>query len=203
IRPWVGATFQAVTPDIASSLGMVRPRGALVAGIAENGPAEAAGLRLGDVVLSLDGKPVPHMEALGYRLATAGIGRDVTLGIVSRGIRRDTTISLQMPPEVPARETLELLDRSSPFSGLEVMNLSPLVAQEVGLDSAKTGVVVTKVAPGSPAARFGLKPKDILVAIRDVPMETTADLKLIADLGGRGWPYIVERDGRRFRQFIR
>ena len=202
VRPWVGATFQAVTADIASSLGMARPQGALVAGIEEGGPAEAAGLRLGDVVLSLDGKMVPHVESLGYRLATAGVGRTVELGIVSRGEPRNASIELREAPEVPERETRVLKDRS-PFSGLEIMNLSPRVAQEVGLETTKRGVVITRVESNSAASRFGFRPKDIVVAVRDVPIETTGDLAAITRLGGRGWVYVLERDGREFRQFIR
>lgn len=202
VRPWVGATFQSVTPDIAVSLGMSRPQGALVAGIEEGGPAEAAGLRLGDVVLSLDGKMVPHMESLGYRLATAGIGRTVKLGIISRGESRDVSIELREAPEVPERDVRILQDRS-PFSGLEVMNLSPRVAQEIGLQTDKRGVVITRIENNSAASRFGFRPKDIILEVRDVPIETTSDLAAITRLGGRGWTYVLERDGRQFRRFIR
>lgn len=202
IRPWIGATFQAVTPDIASSLGMARPSGALVINIEEGGPAEAAGLSIGDVVLTFDGKVVPHMEGLGYRLATAGTGRTAKLGIVSRGETIEAEIELREAPEVPARETVLLEDRS-PFSGLEVMNLSPRVAQEVGLSTDKRGVVITKVENNTPAARFGFRPKDILLEVRDLNIEKTSDLAAITRLGGRAWTYTMERDGRQYRQFIR
>jgi Do/DeqQ family serine protease len=202
IQPWIGATFQAVTPDIASSLGMARPSGALIINIEEDSPAEEAGLSIGDVILTLDDKMVPHMEGLGYRLATAGIGRKVKLGVISHGKTVEAEIELREAPEEPARETMLLEDRS-PFSGLQVMNLSPRVAQEVGLPTDKRGVVITKVENNTAAARFGFRPKDILREVRDVKIEKTGDLAAITRLGGRAWTYTMERDGRQFRQFIR
>ncbi|MEL7429260.1 MAG: trypsin-like peptidase domain-containing protein, partial [Pseudomonadota bacterium] len=73
-RPWIGASFQEVTAEIAQSLGMERPRGALVVGVAKEGPAAGAGIEVGDVILSINGNTIPHVNALGYRLTTVGIG---------------------------------------------------------------------------------------------------------------------------------
>ncbi len=202
IRPWIGATFQAVSPDIALSLGMTRPLGALVADVDEDGPAANAGLQTGDVVTAFDGKPLEHMDALGYRLATAGLNQSVELTLLSRSEEKTIAVELVAAPEKPARDTRSF-EGPSPFSGMEIANLSPRVAQELGMPTNKRGVVVTKVEAGSPAARFGFRPKDILLTIRQDPMLNTRLMASIVRVGGRSWPYTFERDGRRYRQFIR
>ncbi len=202
VRPWIGATFQAVSSDIALSLGMARPLGALVADVDENGPAAAAGLATGDVVIAFDGKPLQHMDALGYRLATAGINQTIELTLMSRGEEKIIPVDLVAAPEEPVRDT-RTFEGPSPFSGMEVANLSPRVAQELGLPTGKRGVVITKVEPGTPAARFGFRPKDILLTIRQDPMLNTRLMASLVRIGGRSWPYTYERDGRRYRQFIR
>ncbi|MGI9357509.1 MAG: DegQ family serine endoprotease [Rhizobiaceae bacterium] len=202
MRPWIGAQFQAVTSDIAESLGLAQPVGALVAGVIEGGPADTAGLRLGDVVLEIDGRAVEHVDALGYRLATAGIGREVALRVLSRNKSRELTISLKEAPEDPPRDR-RLIGGRSPFTGATVANLSPRVSQELDLRGALRGVVVVEVDRVSPASRFGLKPKDIIVSINEFPVENTAQLDELSDSRQRGWRYELERDGKRYRQAVR
>ncbi|MEE9376063.1 MAG: DegQ family serine endoprotease [Rhizobiaceae bacterium] len=202
LRPWVGAQFQAVSADIAESLGMQRPTGALVSGVTAGGPAQRAGLKLGDVILSLDGKPIPHVAGLGYRLATAGIGRQVSLTVLTRNQRRVLKISLSQAPEVPARDIQKIGGRS-PFSGIVAANLSPRVAQELGMSTEKTGVVIMSVGGRSLAARFGFRAKDILVEINDDTVLNTRILVAISKSRERGWAFTIERNGVRRKQFIR
>src|SRR5690606_29985240 len=76
-RPWFGADLQAVTPDIASSLGLGRPRGVLVTQVSQAGPAARAGVRVGDLILSIDGKPVDDPQSFRYRFTTHGVGGTV------------------------------------------------------------------------------------------------------------------------------
>ncbi|MEL6504660.1 MAG: DegQ family serine endoprotease [Pseudomonadota bacterium] len=202
VRPWVGAQFQAVTADIASSLGLLKPAGALVAGLTPDGPAEKAGLKLGDIVLAIDGKTVPHVDALGYRLATAGLGRLVQLDVLSRRDRATLSIRLDEPPEVPARDQRSISGRS-PFAGVTIANLSPRVAQELEFKVDKTGVVITEVQPRSQAARLGFRPRDILVSINDEPLQDTATLANMDSTRLQVWNYVVERDGRRYERYLR
>ena len=202
MRPWIGAEFQAVTSDIAESLGLPQPVGALVAGVIEGGPAETAGLRLGDVVLQIDGRSIEHVDALGYRLATAGIDREVALRVLSRNKSRELTISLKEAPEDPPRD-LRLIGGRSPFTGATVANLSPRVSQELGLRGSANGVVVMDVDRGSPANRLGLRPKDIIVSINEFEVESTEQLDELSRTRQRGWRYELERDGKRYRQAVR
>lgn len=202
LRPWVGATFQGVTAEIAESLGMNRPRGALVAGVVDGSPAERAGLRAGDVILRLDGKRVPHVSALGYRLATAGIGRTVEVALLSRNRRKTVSLRLEQAPEEPARDVRVIRGRA-PFSGAEVANLSPRVAQELSMPMSSQGVVVTAVRPGSPAARLGFRPKDIIVSINGRSVDSTRRLDRMVRRGAGRWQYVMQRGERQFRRVVR
>ncbi len=202
MRPWIGAQFQSVTSDIAESVGLPQPAGALVAGIVNGSPAEQAGLRLGDVILEVDGRAIEHVDALGYRLATAGIGRKVALQVLSRNKSRELTISLMEAPEDPPRDQ-RLIGGRSPFTGATVANLSPRVVQELGLPGSPSGVVVIDIDRGSPANRFGFKPKDIIVSVNDYLVEDTSQLDEMARSRPGSWRYEFEREGRRYRQAVR
>src|SRR5688572_3107709 len=91
-RPWLGASLQSVTPDIADSLGLDTPSGALVAKLHAKGPAARAGLLAGDVVVSVDGKKVQDPQGLQYRFITKGVGGSTELGVVRKGQPVKTTI---------------------------------------------------------------------------------------------------------------
>jgi S1-C subfamily serine protease len=96
-RPYIGARFASVTADIAEALGLQRATGALVTDVAEDGPSAAAGLRAGDIVIGFNGQPIEHPDALGYRLATAGVGASADLSVLSRDGRKTVTVKLVAP----------------------------------------------------------------------------------------------------------
>ncbi|EFL90071.1 HtrA family protein [Ahrensia sp. R2A130] len=202
MRPWIGAQFQAVTAEIAESVGLDRPQGALVAGVFGGSPAEAAGLQLGDVILAIDGKAVPHVDALGYRLATAGLDRTASLTVLSRSTRSELTLKLAAAPEVPVRDT-RLLRGRSPFAGLTVINLSPRTAQELEIPDRVRGVVVSKVDQRSPARRLGFRAGDVLLDINGRDVSSTKVMEDIASRRANGWRFAIEREGKVLRQFLR
>ena len=137
-RPWIGATFQNVTPDLAENLGLRSPRGAMVVGIVDGGPAHKAGIKLGDVVLAINDRKVDHPDAMGYRLATIGVGGSARMSVLSQGKQKTFDVELLKAPESTPRQELEIRGRN-PFSGALVMNLSPAVAAELGMDGNKSG----------------------------------------------------------------
>ncbi|UIJ73805.1 Do family serine endopeptidase [Aurantimonas sp. HBX-1] len=201
-QPFVGAGFATVTPDIAEALGLDRPTGALVHEVGEATPAAEAGLEVGDVILAVGEVPIDSPDALGYRLATTGIGGVARLQILRGDERLSVDLPLQPAPETPPRDE-RVLGGETPFAGATVLNLSPRVASELDLPMNKTGVVVTAVARRSYAARFGLRPRDILLSLNGQAIESTEALE--AMLGGRflGWRFELERDGRRMSQLVR
>ncbi|WP_245290767.1 Do family serine endopeptidase [Methyloligella halotolerans] len=151
-RPWLGASLQPVTSQLADTLGLKSPRGALVNEINAAGPGAKAGLQVGDVVLSVDGMAVKDPQALQYRLVTKGIGGTATLGVMRDGRAQDVTLKLVPAAEVPPRNE-KLLEGRTPLTGAKVANLSPAVAEELDLANEGPGVVVMDVTRGTVAAR--------------------------------------------------
>jgi Do/DeqQ family serine protease len=201
-RPWFGASLQQVTPDLADTLGLAVPSGALITNLHAKGPAARAGLRAGDVVTNVDDKPVQDPQAFEYRFATKGVGGQAKLGILRKGEQITTTITLLAPIEEPPRDARALTGHH-PLSGAKVANLSPAVAQELGLhDDGKVGVVVTEVEERSTAARLGIKRGDIVVGINDEKIDSVAHLVVTLELAGRGWRLAVERGGKLFNLAI-
>jgi S1-C subfamily serine protease len=201
-RPWLGASLQTITPDIADSLGLETPSGALVAKVHAKGPAARAGLRAGDVVVSVDQKPVQNPQAFQYRFVTKGIGGAAELGVLRKGQRVKTTISLVVPVEDPPRDARDLSGRH-PLTGCKVANLSPAVAQEVGLDDdTREGVIVLDVAEKTPAARLGVKRGDIVVAVNNEKVTSVTHLVTLLAIGGGGWRLSVERGRKVFNLAI-
>jgi Do/DeqQ family serine protease len=201
-RPWLGASLQPVTPDIAESLGLDTPSGALVAKVHAKGPAAKAGLLAGDIVVSVDDKPVQDPQGFQYRFVTKGIGGAAALGVLRKGQRVKTTITLVAPVEDPPRDARDLLGRH-PLTGCKVANLSPAVAQEVGVDDdTREGVVVLEVKGMTPAARLGVKRGDIVVAVNNEKVKSVAELVSVLELASGGWRLSVERGGKVFNLAI-
>ena len=195
-RPWLGASLQTLTPDIADSLGLDAPSGALIAKVHAKGPAARAGLLAGDVVVSVDGKKVQDPQGLQYRFITKGVGGSTELGVVRKGQPVKTTITLIAPIEDPPRDVRDLPGRH-PLAGCKVANLSPAVAQEVGMDDdTREGVVVLEVAERSAAARFGVRRGDIVVAINDEKIASVDQLAGILAVPTGAWRLSVERGGK-------
>jgi len=194
-RPWFGASLQPVTPDIADSLGLDRPAGALIKEVHAKGPAARAGLQPGDVVLSVDGKPVQDPRALQYRLATKELGGSSELGLVRHGRPFKVTIPLVAAIEDPPRDARDLKGRH-PLSGATVANLSPAVAEELGLDDEEKGVVVLDVAPSTTAARFGFRRGDIVVGLNNERMTSVETLVQALNQSPGGWRLSFEREGQ-------
>ena len=122
-RPWLGATLQNVSKDIADNLGLERPTGAVVIEVIENGPAAEAGLKRGDVVAAVDNQTVEDAESVGFRLGVKPLGGSAKLTVLRNGRSLDLSLKLASAPEIPPRDALTIRSRS-PFEGAQVMNLS-------------------------------------------------------------------------------
>ncbi|MER8370835.1 DegQ family serine endoprotease [Mesorhizobium sp. M1348] len=201
-RPYAGAEFEAVTPQIAESLGMDKPTGALVSSVEEAGPAAKAGLKPGDVVLSLNGRPVESVGALDYRMATLSIGTNASFGVLSKGQQATMDIALERPPEGAKAAELTLRGRS-PFSGAKIAELSPRLAQRLGLRTDVKGVTVVDINRDSPAADFGFQPGDIVREVNGLTIDKAATLEQVAQQDTRWWRFTVERGGQILRQVLR
>ncbi len=203
-RPFIGATFDAVTSEVAEALGLDRARGALISRVQAGSPAEKAGMKPGQVVTAVNGIAVEHPDALGYRLTTVGIGGTAKITVIANGKQEDLTLALDRAPETTPRDE-RLIEGRNPFSGAVVANLSPRVADELRMPTNQTtsGVVVTQVNRGSPAARIGLQPRDIVIELNGAAVTTTETLEAMVNENPSFWRVEIERDGQRIRQFFR
>jgi Do/DeqQ family serine protease len=193
-RPWLGATLQDVTQDIADSLGFARPEGALVAELDSQSPLRAAGLRSGDVIIAIDGRSVENAKELNYRVATARLGQFSIIEYRRRGVDREAQIKLVAAPESIKRETTRI-EGKTPLSGMVVANLSPAVADEIGLATDAKGVVVFAIER-APALRF-FKKGDILIAVNDEPVANTEELRTVLGEADGRWAVTIQRGNRK------
>ena len=191
-----------MTSDVAEALGLKTVRGALVVRVVEGGPAEKAGLKPGQVVTAVNGVSVEHPDALGYRLTTTGLGETAELSVQQDGREETIELALAAAPETRPRD-IQLIEGRSPFAGIRAGNLSPRLAYELKMASEVTGVVVTEVVRGSPAARLGFAPRDIVVSVNGETIRSVDDLATIADSNPGFWRVEIERDGQRIRQIFR
>jgi serine protease Do len=195
VRAWLGAGGQPVTADLAQSLGLPRPLGVLVKEIVPNSPAAKAGLRVGDVIERVNGHEVEDTEALRFRIATLPIGSTAKLGTYRSGVHRLVEAALTAPPEDPPRDEGRLAGEH-PLSGARVANLSPALADELGLDTASRGVIVLDTARGTPAARLGLSNGDILAALNGKNVTSVAELRDLVTARQRQWQISIRRGGK-------
>ena len=201
-RPWLGATLQSVTPDVADAMGLPAPNGVLVADVGPDGPAAAAHLKSKDVIVTIDSQSVDDLGTLNYRLATLGVGVTATLGILRDGKQYQTSISLQAAPETVARaETV--ISGGSPVAGATVVNLSPAVADEMLYAGTPTGVIVTGVADSSPAGTAGIQRGDVVVKLNGVAIDSTRQLALVAGQNTSFWDLVIDRGGQQLHLQVR
>jgi serine protease Do len=195
-RPWLGAASQPVTAEIAASMGLSRPAGALINAVVAGSPADRAGLRVGDVVLSIDGRAVDDPEALAYHFALKPLGERATLVGRRAGRPLEVSVDLASPPENPPRSVTDI-GGQNPLAGARVANLSPALADELGLDPVTNakGVIILGIARGSPAQRVRLRPGDIVLQVNRATIDSVADLQRNLN-GAAEWRIRFRRGGQ-------
>lgn len=201
IRPWLGAWGQAVNSDIAESLGLDRPEGIMVNEFWPNAAAERAGLRRGDVILGVDGKPVSDPRDLEYRIASLRVGSEVTLTVLRSEGRESIDIVLEAAPAEPSADTTQI-GGQNPFAGLTIANMSPALGEELKLDRIYPGVTILKVARGSPASRLRFRPLDRLMAVNGVDVSSVDDIRKLVGEDSQRWEIAIDRAGKRLSMVI-
>jgi Do/DeqQ family serine protease len=193
IRPWIGLSGRRVPPQVAMVLGLPT-KGVVVTGLYSNGPAAVAGIAPGDIVLSIDGFAVDEPQVLRYRVATRRVGAAVRLGVIRRGLRMEVPVTLVAPPNDPPRNDM-WLGGLSPLSGAKAASLSPALAEEIGVDSGISGVVLLDVSDGSSADRLGLRAGDVIRGIDGRPLRTVEELAKFRMAAFKSWTISVNRAG--------
>jgi Do/DeqQ family serine protease len=175
VRPWLGMNMQRVTADLATGLNLQRPAGLVVKEVFPDGPGERAGLKRNDVIVALKDQPIDDEASLRFRLATLQVDATVPIKVIRGGKEFVFDMKLAPPPEIPPRDQA-VLDGRQPLSGAAVANMSPAVADELGLVEWRSGVIVMEVKPGSFAGRF-VRPGDMILGVNGQDVKNVGDLK--------------------------
>jgi serine protease Do len=171
-RGWLGVRIQTVTEELAESLGLDAPKGALVANVTEKGPAEDAKIKVGDIVLRFDGKEVEEMRHLPRIVAETEVGKRVDVAVWRQGkeVRLHVTLG-EFPEDAKVASGGDGGKPDSPAEdggagaqtlGLTVARLTPQIRQRLSLPDDTEGVVVTEVEEGSVAGEKGVRPGDLI-----------------------------------------
>lgn len=195
VRPWLGARTQAVTSDIAHTLGQSAPRGVLVADVWPGAAAERAGLRQGDVILEVAGQPVTDEGAVAYHFGNQRIGAQTPLRVLRDG--REITLNVRAEKAPGRTDGGRLIDGRNPLQGAFVAELTPAMADAKGLDPfVGRGLVVLQIDPRGFAARAGLRPGDFIRAVNGRPVRSESELAAATAQNARRWSITIERQGQ-------
>jgi len=192
VHPWTGIRGQQVTTPLAASLGMPQPSGFLVNEIDPASPASQAGLRVGDVIVSVNNRAIEDAESFRYRIATLPVGSSAALGVVRRGETVTIALRLIAPPENPPREQT-LVSGRNPLAGATIANLSPAVSEEIGLRGIAQGVVVVRVKDDSAASGLGVHPGDVILSVNGLKTGSVAEILSALKRPSHSWRLSIQR----------
>jgi serine protease Do len=188
-RAWLGVVIQELTDEIASQFGVEPESGILIADVRPDGPSYGI-LQRGDIVLSVDGKPVKRISELQQEIMYRPVGSKVQLEILRNGARQTVEVTLgERPSEQALMGPLGVPGQPTPQGqgvekfGLKVQSLTPQIAQQLNLPADAQGVVIESVQPGSRAFWAGLQVGDLIIEINRQPVKSVDDWnKLVSEL---------------------
>jgi serine protease Do len=195
-RGWLGVRIQQVTDEIAESLKISPPRGALVAGVDDKGPAKPAGIEPGDVIVKFDGKDIKEMRDLPRVVADTPVGKQTPVVIIRKGKEETKTVTLGRLEDGEKLAAADQKSDSPPEKtvvkkalGIELANMSNDLRKRYKIKDTVKGVVITGIDPGSPAADKRLSPGDVIVEIAQEAVANADDLQARIDK--------LKKDGRK------
>ncbi|ODR99105.1 serine protease [Methyloceanibacter marginalis] len=210
-RGWLGVHVQSVTEEIAEGLGLVEPMGALVASVAPDGPAAAAGIEAGDVILDFDGQEIDSMRDLPRAVVGTAIDKDVPVKLLRGGKTLNITVKIGRLPEDEAEEedeieeTLPVAPEGEDLLGLSIAPLTDDLREKYAISDKIEGVVITDVEPDSPAARKNVKAGDVIVEVTQEEVHQPHDVidRLRAvKRSGRGRVLLLLSDAKGELRFV-
>lgn len=192
-RGWLGVLIQRVTPEIAESLNLSKPEGALVASVEDNSPAAQGGVKVGDVIVEFDGHKIKDSTELPLLVARTPVGKQVTVKVLRGG----STVTLEIKVG-ELKDEEEGPQRGAPGEeelGMTVQPLTPEIAESLGLSRDIKGVVVSRVEPGSPAEEAGLRRGDVILELNREPVKDVSSFRkaLKASVGKKSVLLLVRR----------
>jgi serine protease Do len=197
-RGWLGVHIQEVTPEIAESMGLDKPKGALVSGVTSKSPAAAAGIVAGDIILTFDGKEISQMRHLPRMVAESEVGKKASLTLFRKGEKKEVTVDLGQLEKAEEDGVIKSADssgRGKPAAteqadvGISLSALNDSLRDTYDIAPATTGVLVTDVKKDGPAADKGMREGDVIVQVDQKDVTTPKDVDdLVSDAKktGRG-----------------
>jgi serine protease Do len=205
-RGWLGVNIQSVSDEIAESLGLDKPRGALIASVHDGGPAQQAGIQPGDVVLTFDGKDVTDMRHLPRIVAETPIDKVAKVTVWRK--RKEVTLDVKVGELKEEVQTASAPDKDKPAPppietvkvlGLSLADLTPELRERFGLADDAAGVVITDIDAGGPSADKGVHAGDVVVEVAQDNVKTTAQILAKVDeakkAGRKSVLLLVDRQG--------
>jgi serine protease Do len=193
-RGWLGVLIQDITKELAESFGMSQPHGALVAKVLPDSPAKAAGIRVGDVIVSFNGKAIEESATLPPIVGGTKVGVDIPVGIIRDRSRIEVKVKLGELPEETSTPTAEKssVEKTSRL-GVGVADLTAEQKQELELDG---GVLVQRVVEGA-ASKAGISKGDVILSINNEPVKNTEQFHRLVDAlpAGKSVAVLVQREG--------
>jgi len=167
VRGWLGVMIQEITPELKDKLNLKEERGALVGDVVAEGPADKAGIKRGDVIVSFDGKEISEANDLPFIVASTPVGKTVTVEVIRIGKKEHFQVQIE---ELKEEREAQVVSEARPNLGLTVREITPELARNFGLSEA-SGIVVVQVQNNTAAQEAGLAPGDIILEIDQVPVK--------------------------------
>ncbi len=203
IRGYLGLYGQAVTPEIAKALKLEQVGGILVAQVEKGSPADQAGLKPGDVILAMNGKPIASYDDFRNQIAAMGPGAKVQFSVAREGKVTDVPVVLgERPAEMArARQQQPAPESQEQTLGVQVQNLTRDMAQQFGYQPGD-GVIVSRVTPGSPADNAGVEPGDLIRSVNRQAVTSTDDFAKAVDAARKAGQALLLIQRGEFSQFV-
>jgi serine protease Do len=198
-RGWLGVYIQKVTPELADSLGLDEPRGALVADVIKDSPAQSAGIKRGDVIEAYNNRPIKNSQELPLMVGETPVGHKVALKIIRDRTVREMTVTITPSHEEEIEKALSAEElppsQSGAQFGLKVEDLTSQVARQLGITD-RSGVVITEVQPGSSADEAGLRAHDVILEVNRLAVKDVNGYEqLLAAHGSNSVLLLIQRGG--------
>ena len=213
-RGWLGVHVQNVTDEIAVSLGLQEPKGALVAKVSPDSPAATAGIQPSDIILQFDGQAIDNMRSLPRAVAATAIGKSVDVELMRKGETVDLTVTVGRLPEDEdvqdsvkddGEEDLAPEPEREDLLGLSIAPLTEELRERFNIGKSVEGVVITEVKPNSPAAQKDVKPGEVIVEVTQEKVKQPQDVKtrvLAVQKSGRKSVLLLLSDAKGELRFV-
>jgi len=197
VRPWVGIVLQDLTPELRKSFNVEEKEGALIGQVFEGSPAEKAGLKVGDIVVEIDGTRIKSSQDVVREVLKKQIGQKIKIAIIRDGKRMELPVTTaEMPPEAAGQKAPSV---TKEWFGLRVTAVTPDIAKQLGLPKAE-GVVIDNVEDGSVGQDAGFRRGDVILEVNRQKVRDESDYRSLMEKTktGQSVLFLVSRGGSTF-----